>query len=338
VIFLKTIGAAVIGCGAISKMHLDSIGTAGAKLLYVVDTETAKAMETADKYGCRFHADYHEILKDSNVDVVHICTPHYLHAQMAIDSMKSGKHVLTEKPMATNVSDAKIMSAVSYETGSKLGVCFQNRYNPTSAMLKDILLSGKAGRIIGAKASVTWHRDEEYYTQSDWRGSWDKEGGGVLINQAIHTLDLLQWFIGDIDSIKGSYFTSLLDKTIEVEDTANAVIKFKNGASALFYATNCYPANSPVNIELVCSNAVIRLEGDLTVTYNDGRTEHYTDDDTLTGKKSYWGSSHKRLITDFYKKLLSGEKFDIDGDEGIKALQMVKAIHRSSDTKTWTEL
>lgn len=337
-IVLKKLNAAVIGCGAISERHLEAIVKAGAEIACVADIDERKAKKTAEKYKCRFYCDYHEMLKDSQVDVVHILTPHYLHAKMAIDSMKSGVQVLTEKPMATSIEDAEKMIDVSRETGRMLGVCFQNRYNPTSLKAKEIIESGKAGQILGAKAWVTWHRDETYYTQSDWRGSWEKEGGGVLINQAIHTLDLIQWFMGDLARLKGSYYTSLLENTIEVEDTADAVIQFKNGTTALFFASNCYPVNSPVSIEIVLSKAVIRLESVLTVTWNDGKTEHYSDEDLVSGDKFYWGVSHKRLIADFYNKILSGEKFELDGNEGIKALKMVKAIHRSSETNAWIDL
>lgn len=335
---LKKLKAAVIGCGTISERHLESILSAGAELVSVVDIDENKAREKAEKYGCRFYVDYHEMLMDPQIDVVHILTPHYLHAQMAIDSMKSGKHVLTEKPMAITTEDAQRMIDVSGRTGRRLGVCFQNRYNPTSLKAREFLTSGKAGNILGAKAWVTWHRDEAYYAQGGWRGTWEKEGGGVLINQSIHTLDLLQWFMGDMDRLKGSCYTSLLEKTIEVEDTACAVIQFKNGASGLFFASVCYPENSPVGIEIVLSDAVVRLEGDLTIAWNDGRTERYSDKDLNLGEKSYWGLSHKRLISDFYNKLLSGGHFELDGSEGIKALKIVKAIHRSSDTRDWVDL
>ncbi len=335
---MMKLGAAVIGCGAISKMHLEAIlKIDSATLLYAVDTDENRARKAASKYGCSFHTDYTEVLKDPDVNIVHLCTPHYLHAPMAIKAMENGKHVLTEKPMAISTDEAIKMTAVSRKTGQKLGVCFQNRYNPTSVKIKEILNSGKAGRITGARAFVTWHRDDAYYTDSGWRGTWEKEGGGVLINQAIHTLDLLQWFLGDIESIRGNCSKSLLEKIIEVEDTADAVIRFKNGTSAIFYATNCHAENSQVFLELVCSKAVIRLEGDLTIKYCNGELEHFNDTNLETGEKSYWGASHNLLIKDFYRCVLSGEPFSIEGEEGIKALQMVKTIYTSSKSCQWVD-
>ncbi len=333
---MRKLGIAIIGCGTISNMHLDAASNSVyTKLITAVDSDEKKAKEAASKYGCSFHTDYRSVLKDPSVDVLHLCTPHYLHAPMAIEAMHSGKHVLSEKPMAISLDEAQNMMTAEKTTGKKLGICFQNRYNSTSVKIKEILQSGKAGRVLGAKASVAWHRDEAYYLNSDWRGTWEKEGGGVLINQAIHTLDLLQWLMGEIESIKGSYFKSLLDHAIEVEDTANAVIRFKNGVSALFYATNCYVENSPVQIELVCEKAVIKLEGELTINYSNGTTEYYQNTNPVTGEKAYWGDSHSHLIQDFYKCILSNEAFSVDGQQGIIALKMVKAIHTSSDLKQW---
>lgn len=336
---MQKTGVAVIGCGTISKMHFDSIlSTSNTELLYAVDIDEKRARDAAAKYGCGFHTDYREALKDPHVHVVHLCTPHYLHCQMALDAMENGKHVLTEKPIAISQEDAEKMILKSEETGLELGVCFQNRYNATSVKITEILHSGIVGHILGAKAAVTWNRDESYYKAESWRGTWKMEGGGVLINQAIHTLDLLQLFTGNAVRVRGSYFRSLLENAIEVEDTAQAIIKFDNGVNALFQATNCYCINSPVSIEIVCSKAVIKLEGGLTIQYNDGKTEYFTDDNPLTGEKSYWGYSHKLLIQDFYHCIQSGKHFALDGHEGIKALKIIKAIHKSSDIGQWVTL
>lgn len=330
---MKKFGAAIIGCGAIHKLHADAISNSPhSTLIAVCDIDAEKAKAAASQYGSHYYTDYMEMLENKEIDVVHICTPHYLHAPMAIDAMRKGKHVLTEKPIAINLDDAGEMIRVSGETARTLGVCFQNRYNTTSIKIKEMLMSGKSGRILGIRAFVTWHRDEKYYASGDWRGSWEKEGGGVLINQSIHTLDLVQWFMGDIDRIKGSWDIRLLKGCIEVEDTAEATIIFKNGATGLFYATNCYAADAPVEIEIVCENMLLRLSGDLTVKYKDKEAEHFHDVDSKTGGKSYWGCGHAALIEDYYSKLLNGEKFCIGGREAITALKMIHAIYESSRT------
>lgn len=329
---MNPLNVGIIGCGAIHGLHCDAAaGSALARLALVADIDERKAERSAKKYGCKYCTDYRELLADPDIDVVHICTPHYLHARMAVEAMRAGKHVLTEKPIAIKLSDAREMCRVSAETGRQLGVCFQNRYNSTSLKLKELLASGRPGRVLGARAFVTWHRSAEYYKEgAAWKGTWEKEGGGVLINQAIHTLDLLRWFIGEADKIKGSADTRLLGDVIEVEDTAEASILFENGAVALFYATNCYAANSPVEIEIICEKAVLKLSGDLTVSCEDGSTELIRQVNAATGEKDYWGCSHSVLIGDFYSSLTAGKRFSIDGYEGLKALEMVRSIYSSS--------
>lgn len=328
----------VIGCGNISGIHMDALSALPDVTLYAVcDIDENKAAKAAEKYNCKYYTDYREMLKDSSIDSIHICTPHYLHAPMAIDSMFAGKHVLCEKPIAITSEDAQEMIRVSGETGKKLEICFQNRYNATSVKIKEILDSGSAGRILGAKAFVTWKRGKDYYASGAWRGTWEQEGGGVLINQSIHTLDLLQWFLGDIDKIKGNADTRLLGDYIEVEDTAEATIVFKNGATGLFYATNCYATDSPVEIEIFCEKAVLKLSDGLTVTYKDGRTEHITEADTKTGGKAYWGSGHAALIKDFYRRLGTGEDMPIDGFQALTSLKMIEAVYKSTKTREYVK-
>lgn len=330
---MSKLRAAIIGCGAIHKTHAQAIiDNPNAELVSVVDIDAEKAEQSAKLYNCRYFTDYKDMLNDKEIDVVHLCTPHYLHAPMAIDSMLAGKHVLTEKPAAIKSSDVMRMAEVSKNTGKSLGVCFQNRFNNTSARIKEILSSGKAGKILGAKAMVTWKRDEEYYASGYWRGTWEMEGGGVLINQSIHTLDLLQWFCGDVVKIKGSYDTRLLKHVIEVEDTAEATLIFKNGSAGLFYATNCYAAHSPVEIEIICENALIKLSDNLTITYKSGETEHVSDSLSSVPGKSYWGSGHAVLIDEFYNCILEQRPFLIGPEEGVKTIKLIEGIYESAGT------
>jgi len=335
---METLNSAIVGCGAIYANHADAvINSKKAKLAAVCDIDKKKLAAAADKYKCKGYDDYTELLKDDNIQVIHICTPHYLHAPMAIEAMRKGKHVLTEKPMAISVEEAEKMINVSNETGMKLGVCFQNRYNTTSMKIYELLKTGNAGKIKGAKGWMTWYRDEEYYKGSNWRGTWEKEGGGVLINQSIHTLDLLNWFIGDIASLRANVDTRMLEGIIEVEDTADALLKTKDGTSALFYATNCYCINSPVEIEIICEKAVIRLSDSLIIKYNDGRKEEILNINKASGEKAYWGLSHSLLIEDFYDSILENREFLVNGYEGIKTIKIIKAIYESSKSKRFVE-
>ena len=331
VTFVNKLNVAVIGCGTIFNAHAEAIlNSELANLTAVVDIIGDRARSAANAYGCDWYTNYREIVENAGIHAVHICTPHYLHSPMAVDLMKSGKHVLVEKPIAVNNEAACEMLRVEAETGLKLGVCFQNRYNQTTSALQDLVSSGRAGAALGAKVVLTWNRDEKYYIDSGWRGTYEKEGGGVLINQAIHTIDLLLILFGDYDCVKGHIDTRLLNKVIEVEDTAEAIIKFRNGTQALVYATNCYQLNSAVTVEIIFEKAVARLEEDLTVRYNNGETEVFRNTDKRPGKKAYWGCGHTALVRDFYECILENRPFDIDGKSAVKALQLVSAVRESS--------
>lgn len=328
---MKKLRSAIIGCGNIHLFHADAIKDhPQAELAAVVDIDPDRARKTAERFTCEAYSDYRQVLNRNDIDVIHLCTPHYLHAPMAIEAMQQGKHVLTEKPMAITVEEAERMNAVSRETGKVIGVCFQNRYNPTSVHIRELLDSGKAGQVKGGRAFVTWNRDAAYYRSGAWRGKWSTEGGGVIINQAIHTLDLMQWFLGGIAEVKGHVGNRSLEQVIEVEDTVEAFFTTVQGVRGLFYASNAFTADSPVFLELVCEHATLTLNGALTVCYKDGTRETVSDEGLAVPGKNAWGTGHMRLIHDFYDKLISHQPFPIDGIEGIKAIRILRAVYQAS--------
>ncbi len=329
---MKSLGTAIIGCGSISGVHLKAIaGLELAQLKAVVDVNESLAQKVAAEYGCDYYTDYKEMLKRDDIQVVHICTGHYLHAPMTVDALKAGKHVLTEKPMAENEASAQTMlDAAKESTDVQLGVIFQNRYNPSSKRMKQAVESGEFGKLLCMKGIVTWSRGPAYY-ETEWKGKWATEGGGVLINQAIHTLDLLQWLGGDIASIKGSISNDSLKGVIEVEDSAHAFVQFKNDVKAVFYATNAYGKSTPIEVELIFENGVLSQRGDTLYLEQDGKqtvlAEPVKND---LGEKAYWGVSHQFQIRDFYEHILEGKHFWIDGPEGYKAFRLVMDIYESS--------
>lgn len=334
----EELGVAIIGCGAISPLHAKAItGIAGVKLLTVADTNIHKAAFMGEEYACQAIDDYRHILKDDRIDIVHLCTPHYLHASMAIELLRAGKHVLTEKPMAVDLPSAyRMIEAAQHSTG-QLGVVFQNRYNEASIYIKKATQLETYGRLLCMKGVVTWHRNESYYRDSEWRGRWSTEGGGALINQTIHTLDLLQWFGGEVASVKGRISTDVLHGVIEVEDTAHACIEFNSKVRGLFYGTNTYLTNSPVELELVYEEGVLSLRRDHVYLWKDGRETLLCKPNNLTTKgKDYWGTGHQRLIEDFYSHIHNRQKFWLDGTEGIKVLELIAEIYRSSQSNIST--
>lgn len=333
----EQIGAAIIGAGAIFPLHAQAIKKLdGVDLRIVVDNDSAKADQAAAEYHCEAAYDYRTLLEREDIHVVHLCTPHHLHADMAISLLRSGKHVLTEKPMAQDLNTSEKLLRESLHSKAQLGIVFQNRYNASSRKIRELIDAGTLGRLLGLKGIVTWHRDEAYYTSSPWRGRWATEGGGVLINQSIHTLDLLQWFGGEVASIQGSVSADALAETIEVEDTAHASLRFTNGARGLFYATNAYATNSPVELELVFEQGVLQQRNDcLYLIRADSETllcepPSSIDEQGLITGKSYWGSSHQQLIADFYDHIRSGAIFPIDGEEGIKTIRLIADLYSSS--------
>lgn len=333
---MDRLGAAIIGCGNIHKVHAEAIKNSEyADLIAVVDIDEQKAKSSAELYDCRYYIDYKEMLKDKNISVVHICTPHYLHVPMAIEAIKAGKHVLTEKPVGMNVKEINEMVETADKYGKFVGAAFQNRFRDNSVKAKEILENGQLGDIKAIKAFVTWHRDGAYYTKSDWRGKYATEGGGVMINQAIHTIDLMQWLVGEVESIKGHIDTRVLEKVIEVEDTAEATLFYKNGAVGIFYATNCYSINSGVEIEIVCSDGILKINDDELILSKAGINttliSNMKEQNSEKIYKSYWGNNHNKLIAQFYNCILSGKKAGYtSAKDGIPSIKIIEAIYKSS--------
>ena len=326
----------IIGFGSIFPMHARSISRqANAHLAAVCDINPERARARADEYNCSFYVDYREMIAQANLDVVHICTPHYLHAPMAIFAAEHGVHVLTEKPMAISNEEAYAMIKAAEENNVVLSVIFQNRFNPGSQLVKKVMESGELGRVLASKLSVTWQRTKEYYTGSDWKGTWDQEGGGVVINQAIHTFDLARWFIGsEIESVDATISTRVLGDVIEVEDCAEGIIRFENGVITCFQALNYYGCSIPVELELHCEHGTARIIGDTgIVKFNDGREMRAVPNPkeliAYGSAKSYWGVSHIKQITDFYHALEQGIEPAVTARDAVKTQELVSAIYES---------
>ncbi len=322
--------SAVVGCGSVSRRHFETIiNNSNSELVAVCDIVPEKADKKAAEYNVKAFYDFDKMLKNAQFDVLHICTPHYLHAPMAIMAMNKGIHVLCEKPLAIFYNDAVEMCECAKKNNVYLGTCFQNRYNDSSVYIKNMLLSGEMGAVTGAKGFVTWDRDEEYYSD-DWHGTLEKEGGGVVINQSIHTLDLIQWLVGaDMTDIKSSISQKRLAGKVETEDTADALITFENGVQALFYATLCYNANSPVFIEILCEKGKIVMYDDLAIIKK-GEEKRTVTFEHAKGEKGYWGNSHGRLIADFYDCIINRTPFSVDGVSGIKAVKIVDNLYKNA--------
>lgn len=321
---------AIVGCGNVSRMHFEALNENKNTLLVACcDNVPEKADKMAEKYNIKAYYSFEEMLSDAQPDVLHICTPHYLHAPMAMSAMEKGIHVFCEKPLAIHYEDALKMCDCARQNNVYLAACFQNRYNMSSQYLRELVESKKYGNIVAVKADVTWDRDEKYYSD-DWHGTLDKEGGGVIINQCIHTLDLIQWFVGDeVISVDGSVSQKRLKGKVETEDTADALITFKNGVQALFYGTLCYKANSSVFLEILFENGKAVMYDDLVITDSEGNREVVALKKS-EGNNDYWGSSHKIIIDDFYDCIINSKPFLVNGDSGCIAVKIVDELYKSA--------
>jgi len=327
---MKKLKTAIIGCGNIHQVHADIIKNSdNTELEYVVDIKENRAKKSAEKYNCKYLTDYKDLL-DKNLDSVHICTPHFLHSSMAIDFLNSEINVLVEKPLALNYKEAQKVIKADQNSSAKLGVCFQNRFNENIQRAREIIDSSELGELKGIKGIVTWHRDQNYYLKDDWKGYYKTEGGGVLINQAIHTLDLIQWFGGEIEAVKGNIDTRVLEDIIEVEDTADATLYFKNNAVGIFYATNGFSANSPVEIVVDFEKGSLRLFGDQLFVQKENEIKQFSEEKE-SKYKAYWGYGHQKLIESFYQAIINNNNKNlIRAEEGIKTLELINKINNSS--------
>ena len=330
---------AIVGCGNVSVNHFDALkDIADAEIVACVDIKPERAEKKALETGARAYTDFDEMLLKEKPDVVHIATPHWLHTPMAVKALESGANVFLEKPCSVTSEEADALAKAQDRSGKQVAVCFQNRYNENSIILKELVEGGKYGRIKSVRAFITWNRGAEYYSD-DWHGKLQKECGGVLINQAIHTIDLIEYIAGGCKRLTAHTATDHLKDLIEVEDTAYILMELESGVNALIFATTAFSDNSPVFIEFNLDDAVFRIEGEMLYKIGkDGKTEILCkkNPETFSGK-SYWGHGHKAIIRDFYDCLRTGRKFAIDAHEGGKALKTVAAAYKSAKENKITE-
>jgi len=325
---MSALRVGVIGCGDISALHLDAIAQwADAELVGVCDTDPARLAAAVAATGAVGYAGHRTLLDEGQLDLVHVTTPHATHAAIAVDALDRGIHVIVEKPLAHDRAGGDQVLAAAAASSARIAVCFQNRYNATSQRAHEILASGELGRVLGAAATVMWWRPPAYYLDRPWRGTWAGSGGGLLMNQAIHTLDLLQWLVGDVVSVTGSAHTRVLADVIEVEDTAEMMLMHEGGARSVFYATLANVTNAPITLDITAEHGTLSLRGDLTVARTDGSVEVVSERTTATGERAYWGASHALLIHDFYRSIGEPGRFWIDAAEANKTLAVIQDLY-----------
>lgn len=327
----------VIGCGRVSVMHLGSIALfEDVELIACCDIKSDRAENAAKKYGVKAYTSYEDMLDNERLDAVHICLPHYLHSKVACYAFKKGVNVLTEKPMDIDLISAENAVKMAKERGVLFGVVSQCRYNNSAQLVKKAVDSGRLGKIISARSTLTWSRSDEYYGESDWKGTWDKEGGGVVIDQAIHSIDLVNWIVNsEVERVSCS-MANRGHRIVKVEDSAEGLIFYKNGVKYGFYCMNNYGCDEPIEIRLFCENGkVVFGYDDAFIDYNDGTHEEAHQDENPTefeGGKDYWGFQHARQIRQFYDAVLGIEPLEISGEEALKTHRLIMEIYKTGKT------
>lgn len=332
----RKIRFALVGCGRISKNHFDSIAQHGdrAELVDVCDIDVAALESATQATGAKGHSTLADMLESTTADCVIVTTPSGLHPRQTIEIARSGRHVLTEKPMATKWEDGVRMVRACEEAGVHLFVVKQNRRNATLQLLKQAVDKKRFGQIYMVTLNVFWQRPQVgYYDQAKWRGTWEMDGGAFM-NQASHYVDLLEWIVGPIESLHA--YTATLARDIEAEDTGVLSVKWRNGALGSLNCTMLtYPKNLEGSITILGEKGTVRIGG---VAVNEIKEWQFADadaDDEKIKEASYtttsvYGFGHP-LYYDNVIKVLRGEaQPDVDGWEGLKSLEVLIATYRSA--------
>jgi UDP-N-acetyl-2-amino-2-deoxyglucuronate dehydrogenase len=326
---------ALVGCGRIAANHFDSLRqhTDRAELVDVCDNNPSALAAAVAATGACGHDSLTELLAHSNADCVVLTTPSGLHPAQAIEAARAGRHVMTEKPMATRWKDGLAMVRACDEAGVRLFVVKQNRRNPTLQLLKRAVSSGRFGRLYMVNVNVFWTRPQAYYDSADWRGTWEFDGGAFM-NQASHYVDLLDWIVGPVESVMA--YTGTLARDIEVEDTGVAAVKWRNGAMGSINVTMLtYPKNLEGSITLLGEKGSVVIGG---VAVNEIRHWEFATPDDMDGAldqasyetTSVYGFGHPLYYRNVIEVLRGHAQAETDGREGLKSLELLIGLYQSA--------
>lgn len=331
---------AIIGYGTIGKTHAQVIKSLpGVKLTAIATRTPEKARMAGEKHGCAFYTDYREMLKRNDIDIITICTPAVLHLPMALDVAAAGKHCIVEKPIEINVERSNRIIEAFDKRDLTLSVIFQHRFDPSSRLMKGAIDCGAFGKLNYGTAKTIWFRDEDYYRATIWRGAWDGDGGGALMNQAIHSIDLLQYLMGPVEAVCGKYDT-LYHQEIEAEDIGVALLRFKSGAIGVIEGmTLAWPGrHSEVSVFGQLGSAGIRndaLEHYCFKAGKDARFEALLEQGKEETPQHF---SFVRQYEDVIDAVKCGRAPIVTGQEGLKSVKLIMGIYESSRNNEWVSI
>ena len=336
---MRVLNFALVGCGRIAKRHSELLGHSqihNARLVAVCDVVREKAEIIGAKFSVPCFSDMHEMMRGTDIDVVVVLTESGNHAEHVIDLASYGKHIIVEKPMALALDDADAMIRACDASGAKLFVVKQNRFNVPVLKLRQALEAGRFGKLVLGTVRLRWCRPQAYYDQDSWRGTWALDGG-VLTNQASHHVDLLEWMMGEVDSVFAMSATALAN--IEAEDTAVVTLRFKNGALGVIEATTATrPKDLEGSLSVLGEGGSVEIGGfavNQMKVWNFSQSE--IDDDKVMEQYSVnppnvYGFGHQAYYEHVVDCILNGTRHLVDGLEGRKSLELINAIYESVET------
>lgn len=331
----RPIRFAVVGCGRISKNHFEALAKlqGQAQLVAVCDTRPDALAAAVELTGAKGYESLRELLAHSDADVVVLTTPSGLHPLQAIEVARAGKHVVSEKPMATKLEQGMAMVQACRDAGVKLFVVKQNRLNATIQQVKAALEQGRFGRIFMSTVNVFWTRPQSYYDAARWRGRWDMDGGAFM-NQASHYVDLLDWLVGPVDNVHA--YTATLDRDIEAEDTGVMSLRLRHGGLAAINVTMLtYPQNLEGSITILGEKGTVKISGTALNKIEHWQFDKALPSDELIASASYettsvYGFGHSAYYDNVIKTLRGEAQAQVDGYEGLRSLELLIACYRSA--------
>ena len=334
----KVVGFGVVGCGVVADYHIGAIlDTEGARLAAVSDVVAARAQEVGEEHGIAWYTDYKQMLASPEVDVVCITTPSGIRIPIATDAAAAGKHIIIEKPIDVTLEKADRIIQAAEDAGVVLMCIFQLRYGEEINKVRKAVQEGKLGKIVLGDAYIKWYRPQEYYDSAGWRGTWDMEGGGALMTQGIHTVDLLLWVMGPVKRVSARM--GALVHNVEVEDTIVAILEYESGALGVIEATTASHPGMPAKLEFSGSRGTVVMEADqITVWDIEGEEAQVAEKagtdiaKAASDSKTFGTEGHKAQIGEMVRILNGGGQPMIDGPEARKTVELILAIYESART------
>lgn len=325
---MRAVRFGIIGCGSISRVHIEALKACkNAKLVAACDVYRPNLDKVVLAEGIKGYTDYHEMLTNPDIDVVTILTASGMHAKIGIEAAKAGKHVVVEKPIDVTLEAAYCLIDVCRENNVKLCCIFQHRFDDSVQALKRAVTAGDFGRLNCCCCHTKWYRNQAYYDSVAWRGTWAMDGGGALMNQSIHYIDLMQYIMGDVDEVMG-YTGMLAHERIETEDVAVASLRFQNGALGLIEGTtSAYPGFS-TRLDVHGQRGSVILENDAVAFWQ--FENGLACDDALRIKGE---QPHRYQLQDIVDAILENRNPRVTGEDALQSLKIVLAIYESARTK-----